>query len=98
MYETAFVYRINACAWRFVAFVLSLLFGGSLHLFCALSLLFSTSLHLFPASLHLFLVSLHLFPASLHLFAASSHLFFTSLRSEEHTSELQSRFDFVCRL
>src|SRR5699024_12165184 len=29
---------------------------------------------------------------------APKHMIFNALRSEEHTSELQSRFDLVCRL
>src|SRR5699024_11284182 len=29
---------------------------------------------------------------------SEQHSFFTVMRSEEHTSELQSRFDLVCRL
>src|SRR5699024_12532261 len=32
------------------------------------------------------------------LIIASHHLAFRVVRSEEHTSELQSRFDLVCRL
>src|SRR5699024_11861393 len=37
------------------------------------------------------------FPAIILLFTCGSKLL-SNLRSEEHTSELQSRFDLVCRL
>src|SRR5699024_11415766 len=37
-------------------------------------------------------------PDLLILDEPTNHLDFDSIRSEEHTSELQSRFDIVCRL
>src|SRR6266704_5489959 len=38
------------------------------------------------------------FPCSVHRHRRLASCYYSSLRSEEHTSELQSRFDLVCRL
>src|SRR2546429_2987091 len=37
-------------------------------------------------------------PPTLRVFGVAPHLFALGLRSEEHTSELQSRLHLVCRL
>src|SRR5699024_12608696 len=70
----------------------------------ASSLFFSFD-HLFCQNVIFFQYFRNIFPAdSIFLFLGSYHRFYGNLlksqirRSEEHTSELQSRFDLVCRL
>src|SRR5438874_10644762 len=41
---------------------------------------------------------MYVVPASIAVIPLMARTFTSSLRSEEHTSELQSRRDFVCRL
>src|SRR5699024_12476890 len=90
------VYRLSACLFLF--FFLLLPRPPRSTLFPYTTLFRSSA---FPCFSHLcfpFIFSTLSLNLLLHTFLHTILLFHNRTRSEEHTSELQSRFDLVCRL